>query len=293
MVTVPCPRCGHLVGLDEKLCPHCQDSRSEVEIEEGWAFARNEGLRLRWRSRLTTAGVAGLAILGLTWFMRASLTAAWDDFAAEVERTRDPRPLMAAAAPAGLPAAPTAPSAQVAVSSFVYLAGGPSALPEEFTHPATTPGAFAAAPAAPAATSTASASAAPAPIPPPPDSLFRRYYGVVYDLDTLKPLAGARLEFKAKGDDTGWTATVNDLGHYQMDLFKGPDNAMTVSAAVPGYRPGLLEEKDPPLRERSRSARRMIIDETSDSDLEPIPLRFRQDDELVELDLVVVPQAAK
>lgn len=247
----------------------------------------------RSRSRLIAAGVAGLAILCLTWFMRDSLRAAWDDFAAEVERTREPRRLMAAKAPEGLPAAPTAPSSQVVISSFVYLVGGPSALPEEFTHPATTPGAFAAAPDAPAVTSTASAPAAPAPIPPPPGSLFRRFYGVVYDLDTLKPLDGAKIVFKMKDNETGWTATVNDLGHYQMDLFKGPDNTMTVSAAVPGYRPGLLEEKNPPLRERSRNARKMIIEETSDSDLEPIPLRFRQDDELVELDLVVVPQAAK
>lgn len=244
----------------------------------------------RPRSRLIAAGVAGLAILCLTWFMRDSLRAAWDDFAAEVERTREPRLLIAASQPpAALTAAPAEPAAQVAVSSFVYLGGEPPPPPAEPADAAMPLGTIAAPPAA----VVGPASAAPAPIPPPPDSLFRRYYGVVYDLGTLKPLAGARLEFKVKGDETGWTATVNDLGHYQMDLFKGPDNTMTVSAAVPGYRPGLLEEKDPPLRERSRSARRMIIDETSDSDLEPIPLRFRQDDELVELDLVVVPQAAK
>lgn len=290
-----------LVGLDEEICPHCRAPRDDMEMEEGRELVRQEELRLKRRPKRIAAGAAGLLILCLAWSARArisgSLAAAWRDFAAEVERTRDPRRYAAAdpqSAAAPAPAAATAgvPNETV-ISSFVYLVGGappvvaPSAAAPANSNEASETISMAAEAEAPAAI------AAAAPVPTQPGGPFRRFYGIIYDIDTLKPLGGVKVWFRLKGNDVGFTTTSNNQGHFQIEFFNGADSGLWVSAEVPGYRPGLLEDKDPPLFERTHAARQSIKEELIEGDLDPFPLRFRESTDLVELNLVVVPRAEK
>ena len=123
---------------------------------------------------------------------------------------------------------------------------------------------------------------------------MRCWYGLVYDLETLRPINKAKVRFNTKGGSMGEAAT-DAAGHYRFDL---PMNLVSAQVSVsiahpPGYREGLLADQDPPLRERSPDARRLIMTETTDDDLEPVPLRFRETDEVLELDLVLIPLAKK
>lgn len=257
-----------------------------MEIEEGRALARREERRRKRRPKLIAAAVAAAVILALGWWQRRLVTvplaAAWGDFMVEVEKTRDPRLHFTPERPAV--------AAEVAVSSFAYAAPAPSfgwAEPER-----------AAAPAAPSLEPT------PAPPPPPPDAepppapsppegaTQHRFYGVVYDLATKKPVANIKLLFKPSGGEDGWPAVTNSSGHYQWDLYES-QALMTVWVEAPGYRKGLLEDKDPSFRERSRESRDQLIEETTDSDLEPVPLRYAPRARVVPLDLALVPEPKK
>jgi len=288
-----------LVGLDEEICPHCRAPRDDMEMEEGRELIRKEELRLKRRPKRIAAAAAGLLVLCLAWFMRAgiaeSLATSWRDFAAEVERTRDPRRYAAAQPPAAdtPPVGATRPPDPTVVSSFVYIGRGASPAfantEPERAGSGELSETFSVIPAAPAP--VAVAAAAPAPIPP--DGPFRRFYGVIFDLDTLQPLGGVKILFKGKGHEHGLTTTTNSRGHYQIDFFKGTDGELSVSAEIPGYRPGLLEDKEPSLLERGAKARQAVIAELVEGDLDPIPLRFRESAGLVELNLAVVPKAAK
>lgn len=287
-----------LVGLDEEICPHCRAPRYDMEMEEGRELVRQEELRLKRRPKRIAAAAAGLLILCLAWSARArisgSLAAAWSDFAAEVERTRDPRRYVAAnPPPAAAPPAAAGVANETVISSFVYLGGGASpVLAVSAPAPASAGEASETIPMA-AETEARAAVAAAAPVPTQPGGPFRRFYGIIYDIDTLKPLGGVKVWFRLKGNDVGFTTTSNSLGHFQIEFFNGADSGLLVSAEVPGYRPGLLEDKDPPLFERTHAARKSIKEELIEGDLDPFPLRFRESADLVELNLVVVPKAGK
>ncbi len=265
MASVPCPQCGNPVGIEETGCSQCRQAK--------WR---------RRRPKLAAVGVAAAVVTGLVWLERAPLKAwaqaSWRDFTAEVERTRDPAHLFASIPaaspePAGLLIAGGPRPAETAVSSFAYISAPPPA----------------------AVTPPADAPASAAPVPTPPIQGMRRWYGLVYDLSTLLPVDGAQLRFISKDGGIAMSATTDAAGHYWIDMSKNYANGMvsaTISAPA-GYRTGLLEDRDPPLREQSREARQMVLDETTDSDLEPVPLRVREGAEIAELNFVLLPSAKK
>lgn len=116
-----------------------------------------------------------------------------------------------------------------------------------------------------------------------------RMYGVVYDLQTLRPVAGAEVRFTVRNREIFWTVRTDEKGHYQIDVMTDP--ALLVSARSPGYREGALEDKDPPFRQRPAKSRRAALEETTDWDLEPFPVRPHGDyDSLLQLDLVMFPE---
>jgi hypothetical protein len=87
------------------------------------------------------------------------------------------------------------------------------------------------------------------------------------------------------------TSTTTDQdGHYNIPLARAGENDLSVTVQnPPGYREGVLEDRDPPLRERPSEDRRVVLEETTDRDLEPVPLRCGENAEVVQLDLVLVP----
>lgn len=265
---VPCPRCGEPLDLDQGWCQHCR-SQSRV-----WLSAL-----------LKLGGLTAVAALALGVWQRRAVESAWTDFNAQVEQARYPhyRGANEVSPPAPSPAAPPV-AAPVAASTFVFIAG--------LSDPP--PGAAPAPPAAAPPVDDPGAAAVPPPEPAPSDADTHRFYGVVYNAITLKPVAGAKLVFHMRGDENGWSATTNERGHYQVDLFNSTIEKLSVSVKAPsGYREGLLEDKDPPLRERALSARRKIVEEATADELEPVPLHVRADSRLVALDLVLLPETAK
>lgn len=293
-----------LVELEQEVCTHCRTPRDDMEMEEGRALVRNEELRLRRRPKRIAAGVAAAVLLGSAWLLRGvwtpPLVRVWSEFQAEVEKTRQPdhwlkgkaaSPLLApvvipAASPAAAPAALSFPAArlpaQVAVSSFIFIkSNAPPAQPEPPPPPAP-----------PLAILPPPPVAAPAALHPPAPGEVR-VHGTVYDLATRRPVKDANVRFESRKTEARWEAMTNAAGRYEVNLFKNGADAITVMIEAPGYRKGLLEDRDPPYRERSQQAREDLIAETIDSDLEPVPLRHRESEQIVALDLVLVPLAEK
>jgi hypothetical protein len=116
-------------------------------------------------------------------------------------------------------------------------------------------------------------------------------YGVVYDIKTLKAVPEARVVISSRnGLPPSYTTTTDGRGHYRLDVMDGPGSSLVVTATAPGYRPGSIEDQDPPYRERSERSRREFVEQTTDSDLEPFNFRCPPSRTLVALDLVLLPQ---
>lgn len=281
-----------LLDLDEIVCPHCRTPRDDREIEEGLALIRNAELRARKRPRLAAAAAAAVLLLGGAWLARRPIAAAagsvWGEFAAEVERTRQPGHWKKAQDPVPLAAASAPP--EVAVSSFVYLNTSAVADAPPEPAPAATP---AGPPSAVVPTPIVTVEVSTAAVEAPPWPGQVRVHGLVYDLATKRPVRDVRVQFIERQKGPVSEATTDAAGRYQADLYKNASDAVAVMIDAPGYRKGLLEDRDPPYRERSPGARADVIAETIESDLDPVPLRYRESAQLVELDLVLVPQEKK
>jgi hypothetical protein len=263
-----------------------------MELEEGKALVRKEELRLQRRPKLIKAGIAAAALLSLAWFFRGAvkepLHTKWNEFQVEVEATREPAHWLKERRP--LAAALVQPVQQAPAFTVQPIALLTNANPQEASEPQ--PGRAPLPPAEPTAVDPPAVLAVAAPVPPAPLVNNRAWYGVVYDLVTLRPLPAATIVLKKEGRTLTSTSTDRE-GHYQIQLYReGGDGAVSVTVEkTPGYREGVLEDRDPPLRERSPEDRKMILDETTDNDLEPVPMRCKESAEIVQLDLVLVPAA--
>lgn len=265
-----------------------------MEMEEGRALVRKEEQRRRRRPKLIAAGVAAAVPLTMAWLLRGlvlgPIRVAWSDFRIEVEKTRQPAHWIK---PRTFPPAPAASApAPVAVSSFVYLGTDSPASVSFAQAPADPPPG--AVPARPAAVTAP----LPDPTPPPepalslgPGELHVR--GTVYDLETGRPVPAVRVRFEQVRSDARWEAVTNAAGRYQVGIYKNAADKIVVMIEASGYRQGLLEDRDPPYRERSAKARADVIAETTESDLEPVPVRHKESAQIVDLDLVLVPLAKK
>lgn len=285
-----------LLDLDEIVCPHCRTPRDDKEIEAGLELVRNAELKAKKRPKLAAAGLAAVLFLTVAWLARrpigGAVASVWGDFAAEVERTRQPGHWKKAPEP--LASAPAAPAAapEVVVSSFVYLntSAVADAPPPEPAAPADVP---AGPPSAVVPTPIVTVEVSTAPVEAPPWPGQVRVHGLVYDLATKRPVRDVRVQFIERRKGPVSEATTDAAGRYQADLYKNASDAVAVMIDAPGYRKGLLEDRDPPYSERSSGARADVIAETIDSDLDPVPLRYRESAQLVQLDLVLVPQEKK
>lgn len=276
-----------LLELDEVVCPHCRTPRDEREIEEGIERVQKEAELARKKPRAVKLAAAAAVLCAAVWLAGGRIAGfaahAWNEFAAEVEKTRQPGHWRKSADPLSIaPAAPAAAAAkpEVTVSSYIYLAT-PSPAPA----PAAPP------PAEPLTPTPKVGVVILPPSQPPQSPNELRVQGEVYDLETALPVPNVVVRFTQ--NSSAWEATTDSTGRYQIGIFKNMPGQISVMIEAAGYRKGLLEDQDPPYRERSAASRAGRIAETADSDLDPVPLRFRPSAETVQLDLVLVPPARK
>jgi hypothetical protein len=132
--------------------------------------------------------------------------------------------------------------------------------------------------------------AVPALEPEKPPAGMRAWYGVVYDLVTLRPLAGAKLAFSAGNQEIA-VAMTDAAGHYhvKLDMAHSLWLSVSIASAHQGYLRGLIEDRDPPILELPLETRRVIMDDTKMNDVGPVPLRIPAGARVIELNLVVVP----
>ncbi len=128
--------------------------------------------------------------------------------------------------------------------------------------------------------------------PPPHWGALTRVYGVVYDMNTASPVAGAAIVFRASGGMV-WSTSTDPDGFYVTDLPTNLVNKGGVEATVTatGYREGQIEDVDPPYFERTEEQRLDALSQLSPSDLESFPVRARPSAILLPLDVVLVPLA--
>jgi hypothetical protein len=122
------------------------------------------------------------------------------------------------------------------------------------------------------------------PVPAVPDQYNCRYYGVVYDLATKKPLR--HLELAASNRVIVRT---DGLGRYTLDFSLSRQAGLTITGTAAGYRPGLVAERDPVMF-RMSMAQRHDIANTIDLAFDPVEMPNDCDGRLVRFDLAAVPE---
>jgi hypothetical protein len=131
--------------------------------------------------------------------------------------------------------------------------------------------------------------ARPALVPSSPPANQRRFYGVVFDLATKKPVSGALIslsvgEQRSVVNTQSCQASLN--GHYLCDVSSHFDG-LWVQVSSQGYT-GQFEDFYPSLLKKSDEQRRTVLAQR-DGYLEPARVTFVASQELVRLDLAAVP----
>lgn len=131
--------------------------------------------------------------------------------------------------------------------------------------------------------------AKPADVPPPPNEGRVRFFGVIYDLETLEAVAGAQVTMAAPAMNGLKLATFADgAGHYRIDMPTG--QKLYLQAAAPNFRTGQLADTDPPMSALPPPVRKRRAEETGISDLAPYSPQIKPGQALIRLDLVMVQQ---
>jgi hypothetical protein len=271
METVPCPGCAAPLPVHQEVCPACRRPRDQGEIDAGLDALREKAAR-RKRLPLKVLLWAGLAAAAWgAWTAREAVTRPLAGLRAQLEsdyeKARTPH------APEG----PISPAAQAVVGAIKTVRGEAAEAPR----PAQ------ASPAPAAATADQRPAVRPAE-PAEPQPVSRRVYGVVFDLLTARPVAGASVVF-GEGTTLESRTTTDSEGHYVVDLPYLPGERLALARVqAPGYA-GQLEDAEPTYLERTAAQRRTVFDELSPSDLEPPALRFGEGKHLFAYDMAAVP----
>ena len=131
--------------------------------------------------------------------------------------------------------------------------------------------------------------ARPAQVPPAPPPNYRRFYGVVFDLATRKPVSGAGIVLSLGEKDrvvnpVPCQASLN--GHFACDVSDQYDG-LGIHVSSGGY-VGQFEDLQPSLLERPEAERSTILAQR-DGYLEPTRLLYVTSQETVRVDLAAVP----
>jgi hypothetical protein len=131
--------------------------------------------------------------------------------------------------------------------------------------------------------------ARPALVPPAPPADLRRFYGVVFDLATKKPVSGAFVILsvgEAHSSVNAQPCQSGLNGHYICDIGDGFEG-LSVQVSSRGYQ-GQFEDFYPSLLKRSQDERRTVLAQR-DGYLEPARVTFVASQEVVRLDLAAIP----
>jgi hypothetical protein len=92
-----------------------------------------------------------------------------------------------------------------------------------------------------------------------------RFRGTVYDLTTLKPLAGVQLNFTDPDTNANIRTRSNSQGVYRVIVPSLPDRGYSLTAAKNGYSPNYLDPGTPGVRQMAASERREMAKGLSDT----------------------------
>jgi hypothetical protein len=260
METAPCPGCAAPLKFDQDVCPSCRRPCSADDFERAReSLAASSGARRRAAKSAAFWLAAAACAYGL-YLCRGPLAGLLDGARDELKHEMD-----AASAPAA--GRPLSPAARQLLGT---LSGGRVAPP----------------PAPPGPPRIAERPQEPE--APGPGS--KRLYGVVYDLSSASPVAGAQIVFQKGGDSR--LANTDADGHYSVDLEESWFvDGLTAVVTAGGYREGQIEDVDPPYLERTPEERLSSLEQLSPSDLEALPVRARPRASRVPFDIVLVPSA--
>lgn len=112
--------------------------------------------------------------------------------------------------------------------------------------------------------------------------------GRVYDLFSLAPVAAAKLVFADRDTGAKARATTDQKGRYRLSL-AASEAGYALDVRHPRYRPGYLEEAEPPLSTRSSGRREEAAYEAAQSAVLHVPI-LAGDDGSVRYDIVLIPR---
>jgi hypothetical protein len=270
------------------MCPICLRPRSSLEITRDYKQMR-EIERLRRRRPFVLAGYAALAA-GAAWLFylfHDPLISALSSVAASAKT----RASNALDEESGMKSA----RAQAAAAAAPAPSPAPAPAPAAFPPPASPVAPVAPRPATPLQPSSAATSAAPArsarvgdlPIPALNSASQWAFYGRVYDLITLKPVAGVQLVFSGGG--SAGTTTDPD-GRFSVVLARLSEGSYEIRASHPDYASPVFYESDIPYAKLPPAERRQLARNAQDGDMTLPPLTDIAGEDSLRRDLFLAPR---
>lgn len=236
-----CAGCGRPTPAVVGVCVHCRRPNDEREIAAALAAVRERRARPR---RLAARAALLAAFVAAVYFGRGVLR---KDAAAVRRSTSD---LLNPDADSSIPPAPPVPAAR----------------PPILTPPPAVP----VAPARPAPPAAAPATAASTPAPDVElGANDWALQGRVFDLETLKPVARAKMIFAAPEHGLLYAAELDDFGRFAVALPNLIREGFTIQVNAPGYEPYAQAEPDVPYATLTAAERRALIDDVLRGDLKP------------------------
>ena len=261
-----CPGCHSEIDPSSTSCPVCMRPRSRREIIQSIiAIRQAPARRKRAVARVAVLGIVLAAAGFFGWRARAGLLdralQAKASITAWMGKSHDVLGLSGSDAPP--PAA------------------GPQSPAQPVPDPAAAPDAGRLPPPTPAAAGT------PAAVPARNDWSVR---GLVYDLFTLKPVAGARVTFTSRESGQVIVARSDAAGRYGLRLPRVSSGGYDVAVRQKRYQQTYLEENEPPYRSMSGERRQEAASQLLQSAVLHVPFLPAPEEETVEHDLVLLPR---
>jgi hypothetical protein len=290
METIPCPGCTTALEPSATVCPTCLRPRGKLEITRAYATLRLVEKERRQRPFVIAGYLLAVgAACGLMYRYRLPIAAAVSAVRARVssfaDAAMDPKNLLPPSAEAPAAATPEAPAlTPPSAAPFARFAPAP-ATPTPPAPP------VAAKPPEPAISAKRTARVADLPIPPLGQNQWA-VYGRIYDLVTLRPVAGVKLTFTIPGNPVGSMgyASSDEHGRYVLGLVRLPKGSYEIHSSKEGYSSVALYEADIPYAQLSAGERRDIVHNAQDGDMPLPPLTDINGEQSMHRDVFLAPQ---
>lgn len=268
-MAIKCPGCTTELSPEASSCYVCMRPRTRNEIFKGIHGEQLEVKSRRRRPFIVAAVILIAAGGGYAWWKFNPLL----------------KPLLKKASPIAPAAAPAGPQQ-------AFEEQGASARRVEMfatEQPAASPSA--AAPSSPSSAQEPSYTSAP------PPSLYKskeaptkwKISGRVYDLITLKPVAGASVSFTEPETGKRREVKTGKDGRYSVALPSLKEGGYAPELSHPAYRPGFLEEGEVPYREQGESRRIEAAQLLRENVIMHVPLSPPEGESALTYDAVLTP----